>query len=98
MTMTEAAELTDDSRIARAEGPVASEVDGEVVILDVESGHFFQLNGVGSSVWQRLESPMTLGALCTAMLDEFEVDAAQCRSDVRAFAAKMLDRGLLVRA
>lgn len=97
MTMTEAAELTDDTRLARADGPVASEVDGEVVILNVESGHFFQLNAVGSNVWELLESPMTLAELCAAMLERFEVSAGQCRSEVAAFAAKMLERGLLVK-
>lgn len=92
------ANLSDDTRIARAETMVASEVNGEVVILDIDSGLFFQLNPIGSKVWDLLESPATLAQMVAALQAKFNVSAEQCRADVAEFVEKMLERGLLVRA
>ena len=86
-----------DAPIARAEGLVASEVNGEVVILSIELGHFFHLNPTGSRIWNLLDGPMTVDAISAAMGERFAVGADQCRSEVAEFVAAMLDKGLLER-
>ena len=96
--MSDRPDLTDDARLARAEGLVASEVNGETVILSIDSGHFFHLNVTGSRIWNLFDAPMTFGELCAAMRERFEVDADQCRRDVTEFVQSMLAQGLLERA
>ena len=88
---------TDDAHIARAEGLVASDVNGEVVILSIEVGHFFHLNATASRIWNLLDAPMTLAALSAAMRERFTVGADDCRRDVTEFVQGMLDKGLLSR-
>ena len=61
--MSDQPAATDDAHIARAEGLVASDVNGEVVILSIEVGHFFHLNATASRIWDLLDAPMTLAAL-----------------------------------
>jgi hypothetical protein len=87
--------LSDDTHISRTTGLVASEVNGEVVILSIDSGHFFQLNAIGSRIWDILEAPRTLGEICSAMCGQFDVEAEACRTDVFAFVQQMRDKGLL---
>ena len=94
--MSEQRTLADEARISRAEGLVASDVNGEAVILCIESGHFFHLNGIGSRIWDILEAPMTLAAICAAMRETFEVDADECRRDVAEFVQQIRDKGLVV--
>jgi hypothetical protein len=89
--------LTDDVRLARAEGLVASEVNGETVVLSIESGHFYHLNATGSRIWSHVDAPMTFGDLCAAMRAQFAVEADQCRRDVTEFVDKMIAQGLLER-
>jgi hypothetical protein len=95
--MSDLPALAVDAPIARAEGLVASETNGEVVILSIEVGHFFHLNATGSRVWNLLDAPMTVAALSAALSERFAVSAAECRRDVTEFVAAMLDKGLLER-
>ena len=89
--------LAIDATVARAEGLVASEVNGEVVILSIELGHFFHLNSTGSRIWHLLGGPMTVAALSAAVGERFAIDADQCRAQVAEFVEAMLDKGLLER-
>ncbi|MEO8259987.1 MAG: PqqD family protein [Acidobacteriota bacterium] len=93
--MTERPDATDDSRLARAEGLVASEVNGEIVILSIDSGHFFHLNSTGSRLWTLLETPLTVAELCEAARARFAVDAEDCRRDVTEFVQGLVAKGLL---
>ena len=88
--------LPDDAAmLARPANLVASEIDGEAVILDIDSGQFFQLNRVGSRIWDALATPMTMAELCRAMQDRFDVDPETCRRDVVAFVGRMTQHGLV---
>ena len=95
--MSDQPDLTDDVRLARSEGLVASEVNGETVILSIERGHFFHLNATGSRIWNLLDAPMTVAALSAALSERFAVGIEECRRDVTEFVAGMLERGLLER-
>jgi hypothetical protein len=95
--MSDRPNLTDDARLARAEGLVASEVNGETVILCIENGHFFHLNVTGSRIWSLFDAPMTFGELCASLRDRFAVDADQCRRDVAEFVEQMVAQGVLER-
>ena len=95
--MSDQSALAADAHIARAEGVVASDVNGEVVILSIEAGHFFHLNATGSRIWNLLNAPMTVAALSAAVGERFAVGADECRRDVTEFVEGMLDKGLLER-
>lgn len=81
--------------ISRPPGVVASEIDGEVVVLDVSTGRFFQLNAIGSRIWATLKTPASLTTLIDAMQAEFDVDAEECRADVTDFVTRLSSSGLL---
>ena len=95
--MSERPDVAADANLARAEGLVASEVNGEIVILSIEVGHFFHLNATGSRIWNLLDAPMTVAALGAAMRERFAVGADECCRDVTEFVQGMLDKGLLER-
>lgn len=93
--MTDRPATTDATRLARADGLVASEVDGDIVILSIDSGHFFHLNATGSRLWDLLDAPLTVAELCEKARERFAVDADECRRDVDEFVQGMRDKGLL---
>lgn len=95
--MSEHPALAVDAPIARAEGLVASEVNGEVVVLSIELGHFFHLNATGSRIWNLLDAPMTVAALSATLSERFTVGVEECRRDVTEFVEGMLEKGLLER-
>jgi len=85
----------DATTLARPTNLVASEIDGEAVILDIDSGQFFQLNKIGSRIWDALATPKTMRELCRLMQDAFDVDPETCRHDIAGFVGQMTHHGLV---
>ena len=87
--------MTDENVIARNVSLVSSQVDGQAVIMNIDSGHFFQLNHTASRIWDLLETPQNLGAIGRQLNDRFDVDPERCRADLSEFIGAMLEKGLL---
>lgn len=88
-------ELKNAGLVKRSSQVLATQVDSQVVILNLESGHFAQLNAVGSRIWDLLETPMSHAALCNALVERFDVDADQCAREVDEFLKRLRDQGLV---
>lgn len=88
-------DIDDSKMVSRSPNMIAADVADEAVILDIQSGYFFQLNRTAAGIWALLESPISTGALCAKMADAYSVDPAICRGDVIGFIADMRDRGLI---
>ena len=87
-----------DSCIVRDPDLVATEMDGELVMMSIERGEYFGLNRVGSRIWELLQSPMRVHELCDRLEQEFEIDAARCREEGLAFVGEVLEQGLVRQA
>lgn len=90
--------LTHDTVVARAPGLMDAEVGREVVLMSVERGSYFALDEVGSAVWRRLASPVAVGALCDALVAEYDVAPDACLADVLRFLEELRAAGLLATA
>ena len=88
-------ELGADVRLVRAPDALASEVDGEVVMMSVQRGEYFSLTGVASRLWEMIAEPRSIGELTAAISAEYDVPADQCHPDIAAFASDMLAAGLV---
>lgn len=89
--------LTPDTCLIRTQSVLQSEVDGDVVALDVEKGQCYGMNGVASRVWALLETPVTPAAICAELTEEYEVDEATCRTEVLGLLDQLLSEGLVKR-
>jgi hypothetical protein len=70
-------------------------VGDETVLLDLSSGVYFGLDGVGKRIWESLTEGQSLSDTVAVIVAEFEVDEAQAQADVIEFASDLLQRGLL---
>ena len=70
-------------------------VDDETVLLDLESGMYFGLDGVGKRIWESVADGKSLGDIAVIITDEYEVDEEQALKDVIEFASNLVERGLL---
>ena len=87
--------MPDDPRVIRSPDALAAEVDAEIVLLNMATGYFHQLNAVGSYLWRRLDEPHTVSELCRSAIQDFEADEDVCRQDVHDFVQELLDAGLV---
>ena len=87
--------LTPESCLVRLPDLVASEMDGDVVMMSIERGTYFGISGVGTRVWALLEQPITLNQIVATICLEFEVEEDNCRRDMLAFADELLTHGVV---
>lgn len=82
--------------VRRKPGLLESKMDGETVMLDIESGRYFGLSGVGAYIWNRLDQGCSVGAIVDGVKSEFAIGAADSvDQDVTTFLRHLVDRGLV---
>ena len=74
---------------------VASDLGGEVAILNFQTGVYHGLDEVGQRVWDQLQSPTTVSDLRAAILSEYVVDEETCNLDLKELLQQLLDAGLI---
>ncbi len=87
--------LTLDSYVVRKAGLVHSEIDGEVVALDVSAGTCFGLNEVGSRVWQLLDRARAVAEICNCLSSEYAVDRVTLENDVFELLQRLVEERLV---
>lgn len=84
------------STIKRNPELVSTDVDGDKVMMSIESGEYFGLDPVGSRIWELIENPIKVEALIELLVDEFEVSKEQCEIDTLEFLDELLEKKLLL--
>lgn len=82
----------------RSPNLVATDMDGETVMLSIDRGEYFGLGGVGSRVWDLLAQPASIAQLVERIRTEFDVDETTCHSDIQQFTRDLFDNGLVTPA
>ena len=88
-------DITLESVVRRTPDVMASPVENELVMMDIERGMYYALNPVGSDIWERLTEPQKVADLCTQLMQQYAVDQATCEADVLAVLNEMAENGLL---
>ncbi len=73
----------------------AQEVEGEMVLLDMESENYFGLDEVGTSIWQAMQEKSTLKEVFEVLLEQYEVEPEMLEHDLSDFVGKLLESGLV---
>ncbi len=84
------------ARIYRNPDMVATDMDGDTVMMSFERGTYFGLGGVGPRIWNLLENPTSMSAIVTTICAEYDVDEETCSADVQRFLAKMIENELVI--
>lgn len=87
--------VTQQSIVVASERQVSSDLGGEAVILQLESGVYFGVNAVGAAVWALLREPRSVEEIQEAILKEFAVDAERCQREVLALLRELEAEGLI---
>lgn len=85
-----------NKKYIRNNDTISGRLHDELVMMNIEKGKYFSLNPVATRIWELLEKPLTPGELCTLLLEEYEVDPAQCRGEVEELLSEMKKLGLVM--
>ena len=84
-----------ETRLSIPAQVISRRVGDETVLLNLESGIYFGLDGVGKRIWESVGEGLTLAETATIIVSEYEVETAKAQSDVIEFARTLVERGLL---
>lgn len=88
--------ISTDSRVCRHTRPLTNDLsESETVMLDIERGTYFGLRDVGKAIWEALEEPTTIDAICADLVQRFEVDDDTCRREVGLFLTQLHEHDLI---
>jgi hypothetical protein len=74
---------------------VFRELEGEAVILNLETGTYFGLNEVGTRIWALIQEHRSLGRVFEAMRAEYGVSPDVLKSDLLRLVEELQAKGLV---
>jgi len=74
---------------------LSPDLPGNVVILGLKDGIYYELEEVGARIWSLIQKPCSIQFLLDTLLKEYEVDAQRCEADLLALAEDMAKRDLI---
>lgn len=92
-TMKDALSLASNLRIP--EGILSHNLQGEEVILNLNTGVYFGLDPIGTKIWHLIHEQQSLQKVLGALLDEYAVTEAPCTQDLLGLVAQMRENGLV---
>ncbi|QFJ56051.1 PqqD family peptide modification chaperone [Pseudobutyrivibrio xylanivorans] len=72
-----------------------TELDGEKVMIDFDSGKYFMIKGSGNDIWDMMEDNMDISTIVENLLKEYDVDREVCQESVISFVNQMKDYGFV---
>jgi hypothetical protein len=86
------------TRLVPSPDALARELNGEILLLDLRSSHYFGLTGSGARIWELVEAGEAPDAIVAILTREFDGDEATIKEEVTRFLDDLVERGLLVAA
>ena len=66
-----------------------TDLSGEKVMIDFESGKYFLIKGVGNVFWEMIQNDITVSDIISKLLEEYDVSEEECESSVMDFLGKL---------
>jgi len=74
---------------------LAAKVGEELVMMSAEKGNYIGLSEVGARIWELIETPQDVDAICGKLEEEFAVTPDVCRADVESFLSELVSHGAI---
>lgn len=74
-----------------------TDIDEEIVIMQLSSGEFFSLSETASAIWRLLDGYRDRAALIAALTEEFGIDPNLIAAEVDEFLLQLREAGLIAR-
>ena len=89
--------ITLESTISKRAELLSSEVDGEIVMMNIETGRYIGMNSVGSEIWKMIDTgASSVEDICIRLKQVFKVDDSTCQRGVLDFCSNLLKENLIL--
>ena len=74
---------------------LSAKVGNELVMMSAEKGNYIGLSEVGARIWDIIETPSEVDAVCARLQAEYEVAPETCRVEVENFLSELVKHGAI---
>jgi ornithine carbamoyltransferase len=89
--------LSETDVVRRAEFVVEADVDGEIVVLNPDTGACYGLDAIATQIWTSLAEPGSVRGICARLLERYDVDRATCEAQVLDLIEQLRGEGVIER-
>jgi len=83
------------ARVTVPPGVMFRDLDGEAVVLELESGRYFGLNETGTRMWLLLQEHGSIESALRALMVEYDVNEERLRKELLSFVDTLSSQRLL---
>jgi len=87
--------INETTTVSQAANVAAADMDGEVVMLRLETGKYYGLGSVGSRIWKLIAQPCRIAEVIDKLAVEYEVTRTTCVIDTIKFLRHLAAEGLI---
>jgi hypothetical protein len=88
--------MNKDTKFKISSDVVISEINNESVLLNLNTGIYFQVNEMGSFIISELTNYQNIVTLQEKIILSFDVSAEACKDDIENFLETLLEKNLLL--
>ena len=74
---------------------LAAHLEGEAVLLDLETKRYYRLNATAARIWKGLEQALEPAEIAKALVTEFDVDPVTAQAELDRAIGELRTRGLV---
>ena len=78
-----------------SEDAVYRELEGEAVLLNLDTGIYFGLNTTGTRIWNLIAQHGTLQKVLDAMAEEYDASPHSLENDILQLVSQLSEKGLV---
>ena len=94
--MNELAQIFMNDTVCRMEDKfLISQLGDEMVLMDIQEGHYINVNPVGSFIWNKIAAPLAVKDLIFLLTEEYDIPTVQCEAETLKFLQKMQQHNML---
>ena len=71
-----------NERVSPAEKVLAKTIDGEIIVLNLSSGHYYKLSAEASAIWELLKGGGKVSDIRDAMVRTYDAPSSQIQDDL----------------
>ncbi|MDA3730818.1 lasso peptide biosynthesis PqqD family chaperone [Niameybacter massiliensis] len=93
--MKEIREITLETTIKQIEDIDTSDIDGEKIMMNLDTGSYFMLNEIATHIWDLTEQPVRIEEVVKYLLGEYEIDEITCKEQVLGLVIELYKHQLI---
>lgn len=87
--------MDENTRIKLIKKLDVTDMAGDKVMIDFESGKYFLLRGSASDIWDCIQEEISVGEIKKNLMQIYDIDSQSCVDGIIAFLTQLKDNGFI---